>query len=200
MREICTSGSEGGGGFSLSLPLSPDFQRPPDSSTIAPTDRTQRERPMAYTVLPYSTFLDYTSYGTTTATNVADAYHLSDIHTASASDTINVAFILPRANDPTALLDSNWATRQTPLHPLNDSRTLWSTYAASASGYNNALSVLHGMGHVLGLDANDPYVTSQASRTIWVSLTATQFHDVFNTTLLQGTTPEHETLYFWNGP
>src|SRR5216683_2132729 len=154
---------------------------------------------MAYTVLPYSTFLDYTSYGTTTATNVADAYHLSDIHAASASDTINVAFILPRANDPTALLNNNWATRQTTLAQLNDSGTLWSTYGASASDYNNALSVLHGMGHVLGLDANDPYITSQASRTIWVSLTATQFHDVFNTTLLQGTTPEHETLYFWNG-
>src|SRR5882724_4959440 len=107
---------------------------------------------MAYNILPYSTFLDYTSYGTTTATNVADAYHLSDIHAAPASDTINVAFILPRANDPTAVLDS--------------------------------------MSHVLGLDANDPYITSQASRTIWVSLTATQFHDVFNTTLLQGTTPE----------
>ncbi len=27
MREICTSGSEGGGGFSLSLPLSEDHGR-----------------------------------------------------------------------------------------------------------------------------------------------------------------------------
>src|SRR5260370_7343097 len=106
----------------------PDFQRPPDSSTIAATDRTQRERPMAYTVLPYSTFLDYTSYGTTTATNVADAYHLSDIHAAPAPDTINVAFILPRANDPTALLNSNWPTRQTTLAQLTASDPLFSTY------------------------------------------------------------------------
>jgi hypothetical protein len=154
---------------------------------------------MAYAVLPYSTFLDYTSYGTTTATNVADAYHLSDIHAVSASDSINVAFILPRANDPTALLNSNWGTRQTTLEQLNDSGTLWTTYGASTSDYANALSILRSASgdHILG--PSDSYITSQASRTIWVSLTASQFHDVFNTPLLQGTTPEHETLYFWNG-
>ena len=42
-------------------------------------------------LLPNSTFLDFTSYGTTTATTVADAYGLSGppIH---ATASINVAF------------------------------------------------------------------------------------------------------------
>jgi hypothetical protein len=56
-----------------------------------------------------STFLDLTSYGTTTATTVEAAYSVSG---RPASQDINVAFILPRANDPSALLSSNWATRQ----------------------------------------------------------------------------------------
>ncbi len=80
-------------------------------------------------LLPNSTFLDFTSYSTTTATTVADAYGLSGppIHAAAAS--INVAFVLPRANDPTALLASNWGTRQAALEQLNDSGTLWSMQA-----------------------------------------------------------------------
>ena len=66
------------------------------------------------TVLPNSTFLEYTSHGTTAATTVAEAYGLSSPPVA-ATASINVAFVLPRANDPTALLESNWATRQKTL-------------------------------------------------------------------------------------
>ena len=82
-----------------------------------------------------STFLDLTSYGTTTATTVEAAYHVPG---TPAFQDINVAFILPRANDPTALLTSNWATRQTTLQELKDNGTLWSTYGATTSDYNNA--------------------------------------------------------------
>lgn len=93
-----------------------------------------------------SLFLDLTSYGTTSytaATRVEDAYHVA---AHPASETINVALILPRANDPTALLASDWATRQTTLAELNANGTLWSTYGASRNDYDAAVAVLTAMG------------------------------------------------------
>src|ERR1044072_4706640 len=97
--------------------------------------------------IPNSTFLDFTSYGTTTATTVEAAYHVSG---RPADQDINVAFILPRANDPSALLSSNWAPRQTALQDLKDSGALWSTYGATASDYNNARAILSGYGTIIG--------------------------------------------------
>ena len=67
---------------------------------------------MPRVTLPNSTYLDLTSYHTTTATTVAEAYGLSGAPVPS-NMTLNVALVLPRANDPTALLQGNWATRQT---------------------------------------------------------------------------------------
>ena len=148
------------------------------------------------TLLPNSTFLDFTSYSTTTATTVADAYGLSGAP-IPAQASINVAFILPRANDPTALLASNWGVRQATLEHLNDSGTLWSTYGASATDYTNTKNALAGYGTLLGLSGNDGYITSQDSRTVWVSLTPAQFHIVFDTPLYQST---HDGgMYYWNG-
>ena len=97
--------------------------------------------------LENSTFLDLTSYGTTTATSVEAAFHVTGIPAVS---DVNVAFILPRASDPTALLTSDWATRQTALEQLKDSGTLWSTYGATTSDYTNAYSILSGFGTVIG--------------------------------------------------
>src|SRR5690349_15820191 len=94
--------------------------------------------PISYTTLANSTFLDYTSYGTTSETDVLAAYHVGS-H-AVATDTVNVALILPRANDPSALLASDWATRQTTLAELNASNTLWSTYGASQIVFDDAVS------------------------------------------------------------
>jgi len=147
----------------------------------------------------YSTFLDYTSYGTTRETTVEGAYHFTGSLT---SQDINVAFILPRANDPTALLASNWATRQTTLQDLKDSGTLWSTFGATTSDYNNAHSFLSNHGQILGspTGAVDGYVTSQESRTIWVKLSAAEFETVFGTKLYQSDQKvDGETLYYWNG-
>src|SRR5260370_9175215 len=64
--------------------------------------------PMA-TLLPNSTFLDFTSYGTTTATTLADAYGLSGPPIPPQAP-INVAVIRPPANQPTTLLTSTCAT------------------------------------------------------------------------------------------
>src|SRR4030095_12251466 len=95
----------------------------------------------------YSTFLDFTSYGTTTATTVESAYHISGTAT---SQHINVAFILPRANDPTALLSSDWATRQTTLQDRRAGGALWSPYGPATADYNNAYSTLPSHGQILG--------------------------------------------------
>ena len=143
--------------------------------------------------IPNSTFLDLTSYGTSTATTVEAAYN---VHGRPADQDINVAFILPRANDPSALLSSNWATRQTALQDLKDSGALWSTYGATASDYNNARAILSGYGTIIGspTGAADGYVTSQESRTIWVTLTPNGFASLFGTQAYQA-----GDLYYWNG-
>jgi hypothetical protein len=158
--------------------------------------------------IPNSLFLDFTSYGTTTytaATRVEEAYHIS---ASAASETVNVAVILPRANDPTVLMASNWATRQQMLADHEAGGTLWSTYGASQAEYDAAVAKLTGTGAgQLGLkkigDAtgSDGYISSAESRTIWLQLGPTDFHTLF------GTHPFQEQnkslvdggLYFWNG-
>src|ERR1044072_2392827 len=149
--------------------------------------------------LQYSTYLDLTSYGTTTATTVRDAYGL--FGPVTKAPTVKVALILPRANDPMALLTSDWGTRQTTLAHLNDTGTLWSTYGATTSDYYGARSILSGLGiTIIGDSAGSQgYVTSQDSRTIWVSLSSTQFSTLFGTQLLQSDSHQQGTLYYWDG-
>lgn len=160
--------------------------------------------PISYTTLANSTFLDYTSYGTTSETDVLAAYHIGS-HTV-ATDTVNVALILPRANDPSALLASDWATRQTTLAELDASNTLWSTYGASQSAFDDAVSALTkpvadgGLGlTVLGREGTpaDGYISSAESRTIWVQLSPTDFQTLFNATPYQTTASDAGSLYFW---
>lgn len=81
-------------------------------------------------VLSNSLYLDMTSYGTlatsTPPPTVAQAY---GFNSQPATEGVNVAIVLPRANDPTALLQSDWATRQTTLATLNETNTLWTNTA-----------------------------------------------------------------------
>jgi hypothetical protein len=75
---------------------------------------------MAYIDLLNSTYLDLTSYrgnGSLPASGTP------------SSMTFNVALVLDRANDPSALLAADWGSRQQQLEAL-DSNTLWSTYGA----------------------------------------------------------------------
>ena len=159
--------------------------------------------PGPYTLLLNSSFLNLTSNGMTTvtpATTVQEAYDLQQGSWRAASETVNVALILPRANDPTALLDSNWATRQRTLAELKANGTLWSTYGASSSDYTALTDYLTGHGFtVLGTAGNDGYISSAASRTVWVRLDGKQFHDLFNTDAFQTSTLAGNGLYFWNG-
>ena len=138
---------------------------------------------MARVTLHHSTYLDLTSYQTTTATTVESAYGLGP--PVPSSTTINVALILPRANDPSALLSSDWATRQATLAQLESSGTLWSTYGARQSDFDAALAELGNLGvTVLGdADGTGGYITSVESRTIWVQLSPAQFTALFDRTL-----------------
>ncbi len=144
--------------------------------------------------LPSSTYLDLTSYRMTTATDVSQAYGLTGPITPAP--TVNVALVLDRANDPTTLLASDWATRQTTLAQLTESGTLWSTYGASASDYAMVMRGLGNLGIPVIGDAtgSDGYITSPQSRTIWVQLTAQNFEALFDAAWIQ-----RDGQYYWDG-
>jgi hypothetical protein len=154
---------------------------------------------MAHIEIPNSTYLDYTSAGLTDATTVAAAYKLAGSPTP-AFQTINVALTLPRATDPTPLLESDWATRQATLSALEAAGTLWTTYGASPVAFANAVAALGAMGiPVLGLAGDDGYLSSAASRTIWVTLDPAKFEALFGTKPFQAGAQQDGGLYYWNG-
>ncbi len=152
-----------------------------------------------------STYLDFTGWHVTNATNVIDAYQLAPTDVTQATSAgLNVALVLGRANDPTALLNENWGTRQETLAELGQNGTLWSTYGADQALYDKVASELkttYGLKILDGTDsaAHGDYVSSAESRTIWVELdTAAQFESLFGTTLYQSTQSGNE-FAFWNG-
>jgi hypothetical protein len=152
--------------------------------------------------LQNSTFLDYVSWHLYPDLNgsVTAAYG-STSSIAGTNASFNVALVLPRNGDidPTSLLDSNWATRQTTLAGLNAQGTLWQTYGANQQQFDGTIAQLQADGiPILGL-GGDGYVTSAASRTIWVHL------DYNNFGALLGQYPQLATggpsgdFYYWNG-
>ena len=151
-----------------------------------------------------SRYLDMTSYGMRSdlGTPVAEAYNYAQASVVPAYQTVNVALFLPRANDPTPLLASDWGTRQSTLASLEASGKLWSTYGASASDWNAAVAQLHALGikTIGNATGSDGYISSPESRAIWVSLTPTDFTTLF------GAAPQQTSAsldasgpYFWNG-
>jgi len=142
-----------------------------------------------------STFLEYDSYQSSTATLPTDGMPVT------SGLTFNVGLVLDRANDPTALLNSDWGSRQQQLQALGDSGTLWSTYGADPTKYAQVLSDLNGVGipTVDQVDPNNGYVSSAESRTIWVQLDAASFQTLFGTQLLTGTNQSGQTVKYWNG-
>ncbi|OYX10776.1 MAG: hypothetical protein B7Z15_13000, partial [Rhizobiales bacterium 32-66-8] len=150
-----------------------------------------------------STFLEFSSAGMTTEATVAAAYGFdpSQISAAASNIGVNVALVLTRANDPTALLASSWGERQAQLSSLEDAGALWSTYGTDAAVYSSVLQTLSTLGISTIGDANgaDGYVTSAESRTIWISLSAADFASFFGTTLMVAGDPAHPDLVFWDG-
>ena len=145
-----------------------------------------------------SSFLDLASWHTSQQTDVVTAYGLSPYTTAET--TLNVALILPRAHDPTFLLQSDWGTRQHRLEALG--KDVFKTYGASHTAFHDLGQELASMGITT---IGDPvgasgYVSSAESRTQWVTVNAAQFAQLFGTTLYEGDSAVNggDTL-FWIG-
>jgi hypothetical protein len=102
---------------------------------------------------------------------------------AVASTTVTVGLTLNRANDPTALLAGDWATRQA---ALADQTTVWSTYGADPATYAAMVGAVQAIvGSAALTNATDTgYVSSAADRTIWMTLTPAEFSALFGTDLL----------------
>ncbi|HET7715663.1 MAG TPA: hypothetical protein VFK86_08550 [Bauldia sp.] len=151
-----------------------------------------------YVALPNSTYLDLTSYqgnGTLPTSSLL-----------LTSYTINVALVLQRANDPTSLLNANWATRQKQLAELNGKNTLWSTYGADKQDYQKVLDSLQSLGittfYVEGAPPNGQYVSSPESRTIWVTVDETSFTTLFGPSAALrdgGKNGLGQDVVFWEG-
>lgn len=148
-----------------------------------------------YAALTNAAFVDLSSYRTNRTELPAPSAPVT-------SAVLRVALVLKRAQDPTPLLNANWATRQQRLAELTAQGTLWQTYGADPVAYAQVLSTVRALG-IPTVDEADPsngYVSSVESRTIWVQLTIGQgrndFRTLFDTDLLQATSGN---ALFWRG-
>jgi hypothetical protein len=151
--------------------------------------------PITYSALPNSTYLELDSYrgGAAPPSGGAPVAHFS----------FNLGLVFDRANDPTALLSADWGSRQQQLEALNNNGTLWSTYGADPTKYNQVLADLGSMGiqTVDQIDSTNGYVSSVESRTIWLRVDEANFTTLFGptATLFASTTQSGETVWYWNG-
>lgn len=144
-------------------------------------------------------YLDLTSYRVVadTSQSTAEAYGI-DKYGPAVEATIKMAFFIDRANDPTALLESDWGSRQKVLGELNDAGTLWTTFGADRQEYRDAKTALLDSGATL-LDGNDGYISSVQSRAIWAELDAEAFETLFGTTLYSFIDDDGYVRAFWEG-
>ena len=147
---------------------------------------------MAFTELAKSTYLDLTSYRGNaplpTSTGPDDSF------------SFNVALVLERANDPAALLASDWASRQAQRETLKADGTLWSTYGADLAAYEAVRTELTHLGFTLFPEGNDrQYVSSPESRTIWLKVDQDNFHTLFGNVLHKGKDGQSNDVTFWQG-
>ena len=154
---------------------------------------------ITYAPVDNSTYLELTGYRVTSEATPAAAFGIKVPHLFAPGDPgINVALVLPRANDPTAMLGGDWGSRQKALAGLEASGTLWSTYGADQKQFDATVSFLQDVANLTVLDGtNSNYVTSAASRTIWVQVnTAADFNTLFNNDLYYSST---DGIWYWNG-
>ncbi len=134
------------------------------------------------TPIANSTFLEATSYGllpesqikSSTLTDIMNAFGATGTTTGAS---LTVAIVLNRNQDAGQVLDQSWGDRQRAIQDPD----LWSKYGADVATYNHVKDQLTELGGAV-LDT-DGYISSAASRTIWVSLDATAFQKVFGTDL-----------------
>ncbi|MBV8191779.1 MAG: S53 family peptidase, partial [Alphaproteobacteria bacterium] len=158
---------------------------------------------MANPDIANSSYLDFTGYRITAQTTVEAAYGLqaSDVKKLSGSDSVGLDFaiVLPRSNDPTALLAENWGQREQTLASLTNSGTLWSTYGTSQTQFASVEKDIKDLGLTVLDSSNSNYVSSAASQTIWVKIdTAQQFKDLFGVDAYKSTASGN-SFVFWNG-
>ena len=174
---------------------------------------------ITYTPIANSTFLDAVGNGLATpgdiaALNATTSVSASEtiigtylpggsIRAAAGGDNITLALTLNRANDPSALLGSNWASREAQLAALDTAGSLWTTYGADPAIFNateSAITSLLGTSSVLtpqtAAGVATGYVSSAADRTIWLTLTPDQFTTLFNTTMLAS---DYWSQIAWSG-
>jgi hypothetical protein len=145
-----------------------------------------------------STFLNFTGYGIAAPNlTVAQAYGFSDgrAFNGAVDQGFNVALVLDRVQDPTALLSGDWASRQQALQQAGGN--LWNLYGADQTQYQNLYNQLRGGGFTILDSSNSNYITSVEARTIWVSVTTqAQFQTLFSTQLEYS---DSAGLAYWNG-
>jgi hypothetical protein len=160
-----------------------------------------------YNPIANSTFLEYAGYGIADQSQtVEQAYQMTDggDFPNGSSYGINVALVLERANDPTAMLAGDWGSRQAALETLNSTGSLWTTYGADVTQYNNSVAFIKDTLGLTILDSsNSNYISSAASRTIWVEInTQAEWKALFGPdTPLQysPTGGQQGEVWYWNG-
>jgi hypothetical protein len=153
----------------------------------------------ARTEIADSAFLDANGWSYTNESDPAAAfgYTQEDVSPAAGDGKIVMGLMLQRANDPTALLEMGWADRQKALAAMEAAGTLWSTYGADQQAYDNIVQQLQTDG--ITILNGGGYVSSAASRTIWLELDAMEFKEVFGADLLAGDNEARGRTLFWNG-
>lgn len=154
--------------------------------------------------LSSSSFLDFSGYRITSASTVEAAYGFSDgqlFDNASGATGFNLALMLQRVQQPTALLSQPWASRQQQLAQLGKTGTLWSTYGADPATYASIVSQLqeapYNFTTLSSGSSNGNYVSSAESRTIWITIdSGKKFKALFGTDLYYSNSAG---LAYWNG-
>jgi hypothetical protein len=151
-----------------------------------------------------SSYLDFTGWRLTDATTVVEAYQLDPAEVRLSSwASINVALVLSRNEDPADLLAQDWGARQKMLAEHQTNGTLWTTYGADQSLFDQIVADLEDNYGLRVLDGADPdqhgdYISSAESRTIWVELnTAEDFSALFGTPLY--VSGDDDAFAFWEG-
>ncbi len=160
-----------------------------------------------YNPIDNSTFLEYAGYGIVDQNQtVEQAYDMSDgaPFPNGSSYGINVALVLERANDPTAMLAGDWGSRQAALQTLDNANSLWTTYGADATQYASSVAFIKDTLDLKVLDStNSNYVSSAESRTIWVEInTQAEWQSLFGpgSTLMYSPTGGNQgEVWYWNG-
>lgn len=156
---------------------------------------------MPYAPISGSTYVNFSGFGITSQTTAQAAFGITNPRLFTGSDQgINVALILERNQDPTALLAGNWASRQQTLQQLDSTNSLWTKYGADPALYQTVSNALQSSAYGLTLlnGGNSNYVSSAESRTIWLEINSqADFQTLFQTSLYYS---EREGgIWYWDG-